>query len=163
MEELQERLKAVASKKSIPFCYGCYKEARTGRCLNCFSDDLMRLVEGVGVEYGIEWVVKHLIQENIEEADTDAAFEESVSQCYPEEVKIGWITYDTVSAIKELEPVSWDLAKSEWIAQEVSEENLVTFDNGSTHCTRIDIEEYLDEVERELETNDASSDQKETI
>lgn len=151
MEELQKRLEAVAWKKSKPFCYGCYKEAPTGRCVICHSDDLMRLVDGVGVEWGIDWVVKHLVEESLETYDANAAFEESVSQCYPEEVKVGWITYDTVSAIKELDPTSWDLARSEWIDQEVSEENLVTFDNGSTHYSRSDIEKYLDEVEGELE------------
>ena len=114
-------------------------------------NDLMRLVDGVGVEWGIEWVVKHLVEQNVEVADTEAAFEESVRQCYPEEVTIGWITYDTVSAIKELDRVSWDMSESEWIDQEVSEDNLVTFDLGSKHYTRSDIETYLDEVECELE------------
>lgn len=151
MEELQKRLEAVAWKKSKPFCYGCYKEAPTGRCMGCFSDDLMRLVDGVGVEWGIEWVVKHLVEQNVEEADTESAFEESVRECYPEEVTIGWIKYDTVSALKELDRVSWDLSESEWVDQEVSEENLFTFDHGSKHYSRGDIETYLDEVECELE------------
>jgi hypothetical protein len=150
MEELQKRLEAVAWKKSKPFCYGCYKEAPTGRCPSCFSDDLMRATHG-GVEYGIDWVVKELVEENLKPADTEAAFEESVRECYPEEVTIAWITYDTVSAVKELDPMSWKLAASEWIDQEVSEDNLVTFDGGSTHYSRSDIENYLDEAEGELE------------
>lgn len=151
MEELQKRLEAIAWKKSKPFCYGCYKEAPAGRCRSCGSDDLARLLDSVGVEWGIDWVLKHLVEVNIEAADTDAAFEESVSQCFPEEVKIGWITYDTVSAIKELDPVSWRLAKSEWIDQEVDEENLVTFDNGTTYFWKHDLEQYVDEAESECE------------
>lgn len=151
MEELTKRLEAVAWKKSKPFCYGCYKEAPTGRCVSCSSDDLMRLVDGVGVEYGIDWVVKHLVHENVEPADTASAFEESVRGCYPEEVKIGWLTYDTVLAIKDLDPVSWEMAEGEWIDQEVNEENLVTFDNGATHFWKHDIEQYLDDVESKLE------------
>lgn len=111
----------------------------------------MRLVDQLGVEYGIEWVCEHLVKENVKPADTASSFEDSVSECFPEEVKIGWITYDTVSAIKELDPVSWRMAESEWIDQEVSEENLVTFDNGSTHFWKHDLEQYLDEVEGELE------------
>lgn len=87
----------------------------------------------------------------MEPADTSTAFEESVRQCYPEEVTIGWITYDTVAAIRELDPVSWELSVSEFIDQEVSEENLVTLDDGSTHFWKHDIEEYLDEAESELE------------
>jgi len=83
--------------------------------------------------------------------DTEADFEQSVRECYAEEVTIAWITYDTVSAVKELDPVSWDLAKSEYVDQQVSDENLVTFDHGSKHYSRSDIETYLDEVECELE------------
>ncbi len=54
-------------------------------------------------------------------------------------------------SIKELDRVSWDMSESEWIDQEVSEDNLVTFDGGSKHYSRGDIETYLDEVECELE------------
>ena len=151
MEELQKRLEAVAWKMSKPFCYGCYKEAPSGRCLACGSDDLMRLVDGVGVEYGIGWVLKHLVEENVEAADTSAAFEESVSQCYPEEVKIGWLTFDTVSALKDLDPVAWEMSEGEWIDQEVTEGNLVTFDNGATHFWKHDLERYAEETESELE------------
>jgi hypothetical protein len=147
---LLDRLKSVAWKKSKPFCYGCYKEAPSGRCSSCHSDDLMRLVDGVGVEWGIDWVIKHLVEENLTPADTSAAFEESVGQCYPETVTIGWITYDTTTAIKELDPVSWRLAKSEWADQEVEAENLVTFDGGSTYVWRHELEQYLDETEAEL-------------
>jgi hypothetical protein len=111
----------------------------------------MRLLSGVGCEYGIDWCVKHLVEENVETADTAAAFEDSVSQCYPEEVKIGWITYSTVLALKELDPVSWRMAESEYIDQEVEEENLVTFDNGSTYFWIRDLEQYADDAESELE------------
>lgn len=151
MKELKKRLEAIAWKKSKPFCYGCYKEAASERCVTCGSDDLLRLMPGVGCEWGIDWCIKQLIEENVEAADTATAFEDSVSECYPEEVKIGWITYDTVSALKELDPVSWRLAESEYIDQEVGEENLATFDGGSTYYSKYNLEQYLDETERELE------------
>lgn len=111
----------------------------------------MRLVEGVGCEYGIEWVVEHLVRENVEAVDTEEAFENSISQCYPETVKIGWIETDTVSAIKNLDPVSWDLAKSEWIDSEDQDDQVVSFDNGSTYYWVHDIESYLDDAQLALE------------
>lgn len=46
--EIQNKLNQLAIKKSIPFCYGCYKDAPTGRCGCCGSDDLMRKISGVG-------------------------------------------------------------------------------------------------------------------
>jgi len=51
--EIFEQLKELAFKRSIPFCYSCYIEAPTGCCKVCGSDDLMRLVPGVGCEYGL--------------------------------------------------------------------------------------------------------------
>lgn len=56
--------------------------------------------------------------EEIEAADTDSLFEDSVRDCYPEETKIGWLAHDTALAIKELDPISWDIAKGEWLDQE---------------------------------------------
>ncbi len=51
-EQLMEKLRKLAFKKTIPFCYSCYSEAPTGVCSACGSDDLMRLLPGVGCEYG---------------------------------------------------------------------------------------------------------------
>lgn len=55
--ELQTKLESLAFQKSIPFCYGCYTEAPTGRCNSCGSDDLIRLLPGIGCEYGTEWII----------------------------------------------------------------------------------------------------------
>ena len=152
MKELKSRLEKLAYQKTKPFCYSCYKIAPSGTCKFCGSDDLMRHLDGVGVEYGIDWVIKSLIEENITSVDTEEEFKNSISECYPEEVKIGWITVDVASTIKELDPNSWRIAESEWIDSEVEDENLVTFDNGSTHYRVSDIEEYLDENEPKLDS-----------
>ena len=83
-------------------------------------------------------------------------FERSVTDCYSETVKIGWIEYDTVSALKELDPVSWDIAHGEWILcrirhkihyaeSEVSDGNTITFDNGSTHYWVSEIDRFIEE------------------
>jgi len=110
MNEITEALTQIAISKSIPFCYGCYTRAPSGRCTKCLSDDLMFELPQVGVEYGTNW----LLREHLTPADTLEAFEQSVAECYPETVKIGWIEHDTVSAIKDLDPISWDIAHGEW-------------------------------------------------
>ena len=79
-------------------------------------------------------------------ANTLERFEQSVADCYPETVKIGWIEYHTVSALKELDPVSWNMAHGEWVDSQVSDENLITFDNGSYHYWVSDIEQLIEEV-----------------
>ncbi len=97
--EIFEQLNKLAIKRSIPFCYGCYKEAQNGRCKVCGSDDLMRLVPGVGCEYGTDWVIKHILETELTAVDLEEEFEESIRQCYPEETQVGWMTFDTVKLI----------------------------------------------------------------
>jgi hypothetical protein len=148
-DQLILRLEKIAFKMTIPFCYSCYKEAPTGRCVSCGSDDLMRLLQGIGCEYGVDWVIREIVK-SIESVDTDERFENSLRDCYPETTQIGWIKYDTVSALKELDPVSWDLAKSEWIDSEESEDILMSFDYGNTFHDTSDVEKYCEEKECEL-------------
>lgn len=143
MNSLTDRLEAFAYKKTNPFCYSCYRKAPTGRCELCGSDDLMRELPGEGVEYGVDWIIKALLREHLSPADTAEAFEESVNQCYSESTAVGWLNLDTVTILKEMDPVSWDMAESEWLDNEVSEENLVTFDNGNTYYWTYEIEEFL--------------------
>jgi hypothetical protein len=140
--EIETKLEELALKKTIPFCYGCYKDAPTGRCITCGSDDLMRHLPAVGVEYGTDWVIKNILEEELTPVDLDSAFEDFMRECYPETSIVGFITnVDTISAIKELDPVAWRYAQSDWESQEESEENLITFDNGVTYYRLEDLEE----------------------
>ena len=96
--EIQIRLENLAYKRTIPFCYGCYRQAPSGRCELCHSDDLMRELAGDGVEYGVDWVIRALIRENVTPVNTTECFEESIRECYPETTMIGWMECDTVTA-----------------------------------------------------------------
>jgi len=144
-QDLKARLEELAFKETIPFCYSCYRQAPTGRCEHCGSDDLMRELLGQGVEWGVDWVVRSLLRDNLTPANTEEAFEASVSQCYPETTTVGWLELDTVSILKEMDPIAWDLAKSEWIDSALSEGNLMTFDNGTSYYWAHEIEAYLDD------------------
>ena len=55
-----------------------------------------------------------------------------------------WMTLDAVNVAKEMDPVSWDIAKNEWEAQEADEGNIATFDNGTTYYWCHDLEKLLD-------------------
>lgn len=155
-DEIIQRLETIAFKVTKPFCYSCYETAPTGRCSACGSDDLMRLMPGVGCEWGTDWVIRELVRE-IETVDTDELFEDFMSDCYSGTTKIGWLEYDTVSAIKELDPISWDLAKSEWLDQEESEDILMSFNHGSQFHDVSRVLEFCDEKEAELEINRTSA------
>lgn len=142
--ELLKQLEVLALKRSIPFCYSCYEEVKTGRCLKCGSDDLMRKVDGVGVEWGTAWVIEHLLQNDLAPIDLEEAFEESMRECYPETTTIGFLKdYDTVTAMKEFDPVSWNLAQSEWASIEEDDERIISVDHGATYYWISDIEGLL--------------------
>ena len=141
--EIQKQLHELALKKSKPFCYHCYKVARTGRCSTCSSDDLMRLLPEVGCEYGTEWIIEHILKEELTPVDLDEIFEDSVRSCYPETVQVGWMNLDTVQVMKDQDPISWEIAKNEWIDQESENESLVSFDNGASYYHLKDVEELL--------------------
>jgi len=58
---------------------------------------------------------------------------------------------DTVTILKSLDPVSWEMAESEFVDSRVDDGELVSFDNGATYYRIYDIETYLDKAEGELE------------
>ena len=141
--EIQEQLNQLALKRSIPFCYGCYKEAPTGRCESCGSDDNMRLLRGIGCEYGTDWIIESILEAELTAVNLDEEFEKYVRQCYPETTQVGWMTLDTVSVMKDQDPISWQCAQSEWESQEADEGTIISFDNGSTYYCLNDVEILL--------------------
>ena len=141
-QEILKKLEQIAFLKTTPFCYGCYIKAPTGVCLNCGTDDLMRELKGFGVEYGTEWVYEQLLKEALTPVDTEEIFINMVEDCY-EDAKIGWITVDTVTAIKNLDSVSWRLAQDDYIESLVSDEELITFDE-KNYFWKYDVLEFIE-------------------
>ncbi|MBS1982883.1 MAG: hypothetical protein JST16_01820 [Bdellovibrionales bacterium] len=148
IESLKVRLKKLAIQRSQPFCYSDYIECPSGRCPKCGSDDLMRSMRGVGVEWGTDWIVEHLLETEFSPVDLEKAFEESVTEIYPESVQVGWMNFDTVTTMKEHDPVSWRMARDEWADAEESEGRLFSLD-GSTYYWTHEIESLLDQAESE--------------
>ena len=79
-DDLMEKLTALAFDVTDNFCYSCYKVVKADKCPGCFSDDFMRHLKGVGVEYGTDWVIESLIQEHCEAIDADDQFEEQLNE-----------------------------------------------------------------------------------
>lgn len=144
-EELNEKLKNLAHEKTIAFCYSCYQDAPTGRCSHCMSDDLMRHLPSHGVEYGYDWVIKALLNEHVEVADTEESYNQMLEDCYGETTKIGFLTYSTSSAIKELDPIAYDLGKSDYESSLIEDGTLIEI--GSHYYWLSDIENFLEEQE----------------
>mgnify|MGYP000146049346 FL=1 len=138
--ELKEKLTKLAFNRSLPFCYNCYHECPTGRCESCGSDDLMRLVQGVGCEYGTEWIVQHILETELNPVNIEESFEEMIRECYPETTKVGWMEFDTVTLMKEQDPISWRCALAEHESNEESEGLIVSFDGGVTYYRTDEVE-----------------------
>ncbi len=140
--ETYENLEKLAYQMSKSFCYGCYQEVKGKYCSSCHSDDNMRLVEGVGVEYGIEWVIEHIIADNCKPLDEDFAHD-SLASCYEETVKIGWIEYDLMSAIKILDPISYRIALDEYV-DGLKEDHQIVEVGGEDYWVS-DLESFIEE------------------
>lgn len=138
--DFQEKLEKLARSRTIPFCYHCYSRAPSGRCEKCLSDDLMVELPESGVEYGLEWVIEEVLEGELDAVNTDEAFEESIRECYAETVSVLWMNLDAVSVAKEMDPISWNIAKSEWIDQEIEAGNLIAIGGGEKYFWSHDVE-----------------------
>ena len=59
--DLKEKLQTLAFNVTDNFCYSCYKVTEGDNCPGCGTDDFMRHLDGVGVEYGTDGIIEHLI------------------------------------------------------------------------------------------------------
>ena len=105
----------------------------------------MRLLEGIGCEYGIEWVIEEILKEHLEPVNEEEAFKDMMEGCYPTEIKVAWLEIDTIDTIKTMCPLDWDLAKGEHISSLEEDEQIMSFDNGSTYFWTHDIENLIKE------------------
>lgn len=142
--EIQQKLEQLAMNRTTPFCYGCYIKAPKGVCPECHSDDLMRHLDGVGCDWSINFAIEHILQEELTAIDTEAVFEEMIRSCYPEETTVGWMKFDTCDLMKSQDPISWRIARDEHIDELESDEQIISFDHGSTYYWAHDLENLLE-------------------
>ena len=142
--EMKSRLHNLAIKKSNPFCYTCYKRVSGSHCSSCGSDDLMRELVGVGVEYGTDWIISILVDQNLTEIDQDKLIQDTLHESYGDEVKIGPCTFDPVDVIKTMDPTFYRIALSDYLSSLEGDDEIISFDGGSTYYWSRDLESFLD-------------------
>jgi hypothetical protein len=111
-QEIHARLEQAAFAVTDNFCYSCYKVIKADHCPDCGSDDFMRHLSGVGVEYGTDWVIEHLIQTHCNPVDGDEMYEELLDECWPE-VTIGCGTYSPSQILKNCDEVAFEIGVKE--------------------------------------------------
>lgn len=144
LQTLHSRLEEAAYKVTDNFCYSCYKVVEGDHCPDCHSDDFMRHLAGVGVEYGTEWVIEHLITQNCTAVDGEDMFEQMLDECY-EPVKVGCCEWDAGHVMKELDPTAFRIGVQENLDSLTEDLNL--YELNGDHYQVSDIEEMLDELE----------------
>ena len=105
----------------------------------------MRLVEGVGVEYGTEWVIEEILREHLKPVNQEEVFETMIEDCYSADTKVAWLEVNTIDILKEMCPCDWRLACDEYIYNLEQDEEVMSFDNGSTYFWTYDIENLIEE------------------
>ena len=116
-EDLKEQLTALAFDKTDNFCYCCYKVVKGENCPSCGSDDFMRHLQGVGVEYGTDWVIEHLIKEHCSPIDEEELYEDLLNETC-EKVKIGTLEYEAGYVLKNIDPVAFRCGVSDMLSDE---------------------------------------------
>jgi hypothetical protein len=139
------RLEQAAYNMTDNFCYSCYKVVKGDHCPTCGTDDFMRHLSGVGVEYGTEWVIGHLLKTRLTPVDGEEMFEELLDECYPE-VKVGCCTFSPSQVMKELDPVCFEIGVTENLDSLVEDGQLYEYDG--QYYDLVDIDEMLDELEQ---------------
>ena len=146
LQVIHERLQNAAYKITENFCYGCYKVVEGQRCPECGSDDFMRHLSGVGVEYGTEWVIEHLITTRLTPVDGEEMYEDLLDECYPE-IKVGCCTFSPSEVIKELDPIAFRIGVGENL-DDLAQDGQLYECNGE-YYEMSDLEEMLNEIEQQ--------------
>ena len=144
LQTLHARLESAAYKVTDNFCYSCYKVVDGEFCPTCHSDDFMRHLSGVGVEYGCEWVIEHLIKQHCESIDEEELFDEMMDECYPE-IEIGCCTFSPSAVMKELDPTCFRIGAQENLDSLAEDGQL--YETGGEYYNTHEVEEMIDDIE----------------
>jgi hypothetical protein len=127
-----ERLRERAEEISHPFCYGDYIKVEANedgnyRCPKCGSDDLMRELDGVGCEYGTDWIMEHLVRTEGEEVDIDELYREVLDELYPP-IQFGDLEYSPSTVLEAVDPVAFNMGVQENADSEIQDAWLIELD-----------------------------------
>ena len=140
-ELIKDELIELAYERSNPFCYMDYLTVRMNedgefRCPKCGSDDLMRELPGVGVEYGTEWIIKYIVENEGEKVDIEELYRALLDEVY-EPVKFGELEYSASYVLETVDKVAFDIGVHEYAYSMVEDGLLISL--GSSYYRMEDI------------------------
>ena len=98
----------------------------------------MRSLEIVGCEYGTDWGIEEILKEHLEPVDKENVFEEMIEDCYPTDTKAAWVEINNIDVLKEM------CLCDDYIYNREQNEEVMSFDNGSTYFWTSDIENLIE-------------------
>lgn len=128
-QSIKGKLEQLAWEASRPFCYGDYitvvpNEKGEAICPQCGSDDLMREVENVGCDYGITWVMEHIVTTDGEHVDVEELYRDLLDECY-QPIKFGDLEYSPSQVLESVDRVAFRIGVSEYADSEVEDGRLI--------------------------------------
>jgi hypothetical protein len=131
-ENIKEALKERAYEISRPFCYSDYVTVEADdegnyRCPKCGSDDLMREVEGVGVEWGTDWIMDHIVETEGETVDIEELYRDLLDEIY-EPIKFGELEYSPAMVLESVDPTAFRMGANEYADSEIEDGRLIYCD-----------------------------------
>lgn len=140
---LHKRLQKLALKLTKPFCYTCYITCTSGICESCDSDDLMRELDGVGVDYGTDWIIDSILEQHLTQVDIEAEFKDYFLLNNEEVIKIGNSFFNSIDIYKTLDITSWENELNDWRISQTADGTFFTNDDGENNYLVSDIESLL--------------------
>lgn len=133
-DSIKEQLTERAYDESHAFCYSDYRRVEANedgeyRCPKCGSDDLMRELEGVGVEWGTDWIIEHLVREEGEEVDIAELYRDLLDEIY-DPIKFGELEYSPSMVLESDDRVAFEMGCDEYADSELDYGRLIEL-NGS--------------------------------
>ncbi len=137
-DSIKEQLTERAYDESHAFCYSDYRRVEANedgeyRCPKCGSDDLMRELEGVGVEWGTDWIIEHLVREEGEEVDIAELYRDLLDEIY-DPIKFGELEYSPSMVLESVDRVAFEMGCDEYADSELDDGRLIEL-NGSYYRT----------------------------
>lgn len=133
-DSIKEQLTERAYDESHAFGYSDYRRVEANedgeyRCPKCGSDDLMRELEGVGVEWGTDWIIEHLVREEGEEVDIAELYRDLLDEIY-DPIKFGELEYSPSMVLESVDRVAFEMGCDEYADSELDDGRLIEL-NGS--------------------------------
>ena len=105
----------------------------------------MKLHEETGCEYGVDWHIPEILKNHLEPVNEERIFKAMIEDCYPNKIKVAWIKLNAVEILKEVCPCDWETACNDYISNLEANEQLISFDDGSTYYWANELETFIEE------------------